>query len=170
MSTVEDTPRPGVDGWVERTSMVGRLQTHWLERTLGVRTGRVEYYCGDYAREVTATRSMQPAARTTRAPLKHSSPAPTVVTPGETVTLQRGASQLHVTLNPRAVRVLYDEIRAQRNAIETRGLESGGGLFGPPIRGWHEQAHVAIPNVAVALRSPLPHTCAAFVPPEPHAS
>ena len=47
---------------------------------------------------------------------------------------------------------MYDEIRAQSHAIDTRGLETGGGLFGPPIRGWHEQAHVAIANVAVALR------------------
>lgn len=127
MSTVQDTPRPGVDGWVERTSMVGRLQTRWLERTLDVRTDRVEYYCGDYAREATATRSTQPSRRTTPAPLTQPSRAPTVVTPRETVTLHRGASQLHVTLNPRAVRVLYDEIRAQRHAIETRGLETGGG-------------------------------------------
>ena len=52
----------------------------------------------------------------------------------------------------RAVRVLYDEIRAQRHAIETRGLETGGGLIGPPIRGWHQRAHVAIANVAVASR------------------
>ena len=110
MSTVEETPCPGVDGWVERTSIVGRLETRWLERTLDVRTGRVEYYCSDYARELTATRTTQPPVRTT--PASQPPPAPTVVQPRETVTLQQGASQLHVTLNPRAVRVLYDEIRA----------------------------------------------------------
>ena len=133
MSTVQDTPRPGVDGWFERTSVVGRLETRWLERTLDVRTGRVEYYCGDYAREVTATRSTQPPRRTTPASLTQPPPAP-AVKPREAVTLQHGASQLHVTLNPRAVRVLYDEIRAQSHAIETRGLETGGGADRPAVR------------------------------------
>jgi hypothetical protein len=66
------------------------------------------------------------------------------------VTLCTGHSRLLVTLTTRAVQALYDEIRAQSQAIETCELETGGGLFGPPIRGWDEKAHVAIANVAVA--------------------
>ena len=152
MSTVEDTPCPGIDGWVERTSMVGRLESRWLERTLDVATDHVEHYYGDYQRDVAATRTAHTSARTTRAPLVRPTPAPTASSPPPTVTLCTAASRLLVTLNPRAVRALYDEIRAQSHAIETRGLETGGGLFGPPIRGWHERAHVAIANVAVASR------------------
>jgi hypothetical protein len=152
MSTVENTPRPGVEGWVERTSMVGRLETRWLERTLDVRTGRVESYYGDYLHDVTATRTARTSPRTTPSPLVHTAPAPTVERPRPTVTLQQSATRLLVRLNPRAVRTIQDEIRAQRHAIETRQLETGGGLFGPPIRGWHQQAHVAVANVAVASR------------------
>jgi hypothetical protein len=48
MSTAEDSPRPGLDGWMERTSVAGGRKTRWLERTIDGNTGHVEQFYGDY--------------------------------------------------------------------------------------------------------------------------
>ena len=147
MSTVQDTPRPGVDGWFERTSVVGRLETRWLERTLDVRTGRVEYYCGDYTRGDRDSKCAAIAENCSGS----GAVACTDSQARETVTLQRGARSSTCSQPAgRAGAVRRDP--GAEHAIETRGLETGGGLIGPPIRDWHQRAHVAIANVAVASR------------------
>ena len=77
MSTVEDTPRPGVDGWVERTSVVGRVETRWLERTLDVATDHVEHHYGDYLRDLPATRIARTSPKPAPSPRARPTPAPT---------------------------------------------------------------------------------------------
>jgi hypothetical protein len=59
---------------------------------------------------------------------------------------------LTVHIGTRALQTMHDEIQKHRPGIEVLGYETGGGIFGPPIRGWHEQAEVAIATVAAGPR------------------
>ena len=51
-----------------------------------------------------------------------------------------------------ALQMINEEIRAHRPGIEVLGYETGGGIFGPPIRGWHKRADVAVATVAAGPR------------------
>ena len=58
---------------------------------------------------------------------------------------------LIVHVGARALQTMHEEIQAHRPGIEMLGYETGGG-FGPPIRGWHTRADVAIATVAAGPR------------------
>jgi hypothetical protein len=51
---------------------------------------------------------------------------------------------LTVHIGIRARRTLPEKIQRHRPGIEVLGYETGGGIFGPPIRGWHRKAEVII--------------------------
>ena len=51
-----------------------------------------------------------------------------------------------------ALLTIHEEIQAHRPGIEVLGDETGGGIFGPPIRSWHKRADVTIATVAAGRR------------------
>ena len=59
---------------------------------------------------------------------------------------------LTVHVGTRALQTIDEEIQAHRPGIEVLGYETGGGIFGPPIRVWHRRADVAIATVAAGPR------------------
>jgi hypothetical protein len=59
---------------------------------------------------------------------------------------------LRVHIGTRALQTIHDEIQRHRPGIEVLGYETGGGIFGPPIRGWHKRADVAVATVAAGPR------------------
>jgi hypothetical protein len=154
MSLAGDTPLAGVDGWSVRSCLVGGREQHWLERTIDAATGHVEQFHGHYGY---ASRSSDAPAR-----LRTATPAAPVVRPRPERTVRREVaptvarrsrpSGLTVTVGAGALETIHREIRAQRRAIEEEQLETGGGLFGPPLRSWTTQAQVAIATVAAASR------------------
>jgi hypothetical protein len=61
---------------------------------------------------------------------------------------------LTVHIGTGALQTIHEEIQAHQPGIEVLGYETGGGIFGPPIRGWHNRANVAIATVAAGPRRP----------------
>ena len=59
---------------------------------------------------------------------------------------------LTVHISTRAFQTIHEEIQAHRPGIEVLGYETGGGIFGPPIRSWHRRADIAIATVAAGPR------------------
>lgn len=155
MSFGDDTPLAGVDGWSERTCLVGGRQQHWLERTIDVATGHVEQFLGHYEH---ASRSTPVDARPRKA--VHATrvvgprPVRTVEHPAAPVELHTTPCELTVHVGAGALQTIREEIQAHRPGIEVLGYETGGGIFGPPIRGWHERADVAVATVAAGPRRP----------------
>jgi hypothetical protein len=152
MSRNDVTPRAGVDGWVERSRRVGRREERWLERTINAETGHIEYYHGQYAyaSRTEVTRAIASTASQLRA---HAAPVRSVecaITPIPKLCARD--SELTVHVSSTALRTIRDEIRVRSRAIEDEGVETGGGIFGPPLHGWHRQADVAIATVAAASR------------------
>ena len=73
---------------------------------------------------------------------------------GISVALDLSSCSLTVHIGTRALQTMHEEIQAHRAGIEVLGYETGGGIFGAPIRGWHTRAEVAIATVAAAARRP----------------
>ena len=57
-------------------------------------------------------------------------------------------------IGTRALQTIHEEIQAHRPGIEVLGYETGGGIFGPPIRSWHTRADVKLATVAAGPRRP----------------
>lgn len=53
-----------------------------------------------------------------------------------------------VHIGTRALQTIHEEIQAHPPGIEVLGYETGGGIFGPPIRSWHTRADVKLATVA----------------------
>ena len=153
MSPVNDTPLAGVDGWCERTCLVGGREQRWLERTIDAATGRVEQFFGRHeyvlrSTDVTARRRTAAPA----APVVCPRPERVVDRSAATVDLRSSPCGLTVHIGTRALQTIHEEIQAHRAGIEVLGYETGGGIFGPPIRGWHTRADVTVATVAAGPR------------------
>lgn len=150
--SADDTPRVGVDGWVERTRVVAGRRRTWLERTFDETTGHIEEFFGDYvtapATRAAPRRTAQRAVVAPRRPRR----VVAAVNATPTVALLSCSSGLTVAVSPTALRTIRREIWACSRAIEDELLETGGGIFGPPLHSWHSLADVRLANVAAASR------------------
>lgn len=136
-----------MDGWVERSRLVGRRVECWLERTVDSATGRVEYVFPDGS-PVPSTADVA-AVRESRISLAATN-RPDAVAPS--VLLCERPSALVVTVRDGALRTIREETWNNSPAIEQELQETGGGIFGPPLRSWTKQAEVVLANVAAASR------------------
>jgi hypothetical protein len=155
VSVAADTPLPGVDGWSVRTCVVGGRERHWLERTVDATTGHVEQFFGHYeyaSRSTDVATRLRTAARATRVirPRRRGNVRREVAPPA----LHTSPCALSVHIGTGALQTIHDEIQAHQAGIEVLSYETGGGIFGPPIRGWHRRADVSIANVAAGPRRP----------------
>ncbi len=58
------------------------------------------------------------------------------------------ANPVAITIGSSALDAIYDEVYALAERIERDGIETGGGLYAPPIESWDRTAHVAVADVA----------------------
>ena len=153
MSLGDDAPLAGANGWSERTCPVGGREQHWLERTIDAATGHVEQFHGRYEYASRTTDVVAPVRGSAApTPVVRARPARTVERPVAPVALHTSPCGLTVHIGTGALQTIHDEIQAHRAGIEVLGYETGGGIFGPPIRGWHTRADVAVATVAAGPR------------------
>src|SRR4051794_731183 len=100
-------PRPGMDGWIARTRIIGAHEESWLERTSDAATGHVEY-----AYELSGYQArVSEVARTATCPTAHARPAAqlahtAVRTADQGVTLSAVRSDLTVNIETGALRTI----------------------------------------------------------------
>ncbi|MGZ4370980.1 MAG: hypothetical protein ACXVRV_02715 [Gaiellaceae bacterium] len=153
MSFGTDAPLPGVDGWSVRTCLVGGREQHWLERTIDAATGHVEQFYGHYEYASRSNRiAARPRTAAPAAPVVRTRPVRTVERPAAPVELHTTPCGLTVRIGTRALQGIHEEIQAHLPGIDVLGYETGGGIFGPPIRSWPTCADVAIATVAAGTR------------------
>jgi hypothetical protein len=140
-----------LDGWCERTGLVAGRRTRWLERVIDATTDHREQYFGNYA--ALATRTVPHAPQRKAAAIRRQLATPIASSKWRTeVALLARPSELTVTLSSTALRTICDEIRKQERAVEEDMIETGGGIFGPPLQSWHGYTDVRIATVAAASR------------------
>jgi hypothetical protein len=70
-----------------------------------------------------------------------------------TVTLLDRPSVLVVSVSASAARAIGEEIRSRCSPSGELRFATGGGIFGPPVMSWHEQADVRFANAAASPRN-----------------
>lgn len=149
---IDPPPCAGMDGWVERSCLIGGRERRWLERVVDPTTDRVEQYFGDYT---TAPAIRSAPGRPTHSPARRQrrpTPAATSRKAYQPVALLNRPSGLTVSVSSTALYTIRTEIRKREGEIEEQLLETGGGLFGPPIQSWHSHAEVRLGSVAARAR------------------
>lgn len=145
--TFTAVPQAGSDGWVERFRLVGGRREAWLERVTDPDVGGVEQYFGTAFGATAFSHALVRSLPTTRAPQR----AKSATQPPRFVRVTDNPSHgLIVRLSSGALRTIYGEIQSRHRAIERDRLETGGGLFGLALHGWHKGADVRVASVAVA--------------------